>query len=145
MPPRRQKTSVTVPRQFLICMSLATLAIASSVSWHGPLGRSVGQRRSPRAFHDGGVVGFGRETLAPHLQQAAHNVRNCANATMSCTNDLLNSLQRSVAQRIPEYEQPDVQALLVEELRRLHEVVLARYGLRPSDYAAWKALTSAKL
>jgi hypothetical protein len=33
-----------------------------------------------------------------------------------------------------------VQALIVEELRRLHEGVLARYGLRPSEYAAWKAL-----
>lgn len=54
--------------------------------------------------------------------------------------DPLSSIQRSVAQRIPEHEQPDVQALLVEELRRLHEGVLARYGLRPSEYAAWKKL-----
>jgi Fic family protein len=54
--------------------------------------------------------------------------------------DPLSSIQRSVAQRIPEHEQPYVQALLVEELRRLHEGVLARYGLRPLEYAAWKAL-----
>jgi Fic family protein len=54
--------------------------------------------------------------------------------------DPLSSIQRSVAERIPEHEQPDVQALLVEELRRLHEGVLARYGLRPSEYAAWKKL-----
>jgi Fic family protein len=54
--------------------------------------------------------------------------------------DPLSSIQRSVVQRIPEHEQPDVQALLVEELRRLHEGVLARYGLRPSEYAAWKKL-----
>jgi hypothetical protein len=33
-----------------------------------------------------------------------------------------------------------VQALLIEELRRLHEGMLARYGLRPSEYARWKAL-----
>ena len=52
----------------------------------------------------------------------------------------LTNIQRSVAQHIPEYEQHDVQALLVAELRRLHEGVLARYGLRPSEYAAWKAL-----
>jgi hypothetical protein len=45
-----------------------------------------------------------------------------------------------VAQRIPEHEQPYVQALLVEELRRLHEGVLARYGLLPSEYAVWKAV-----
>ncbi len=52
----------------------------------------------------------------------------------------LTNIQRSVAQHIPEHEQPDVQALLVEELRRLYEGVLARYGLRPSEYAAWRAL-----
>lgn len=54
--------------------------------------------------------------------------------------DPLSSIQRSVAERVPEQEQPDVQALIVEELRRLHEGVLARYGLRPSEYAAWRAL-----
>eukprot|EP01036_Dinobryon_divergens_P043372 gene43372-57725_t len=31
-------------------------------------------------------------------------------------------------------------ALLVDELRRLHESILARYGLRPSEYLAWKML-----
>jgi hypothetical protein len=41
---------------------------------------------------------------------------------------------------VPEHEQPSVQALIVEELKRLHEGVLARYGLRPSAYAAWKAV-----
>jgi Fic family protein len=54
--------------------------------------------------------------------------------------DPLSSIQQSVTERIPENEQPGVQALIVEELRRLHEGVLARYGLRPSDYAAWKAV-----
>lgn len=52
----------------------------------------------------------------------------------------LSSIQRFVTERIPEHEQPNVQALIVEELRRLHEGVLARYGLRPSQYAAWKAV-----
>lgn len=54
--------------------------------------------------------------------------------------DPLACIQRFVAKRVPAQEQPDVQALIVEELRRLHEGVLARYGLRPSEYAAWKAL-----
>lgn len=52
----------------------------------------------------------------------------------------LSWIRRSVAERIPQQQQPDVQALIVEELRRLHEGVLARYGLRPSQYAAWEAL-----
>lgn len=52
--------------------------------------------------------------------------------------DPIASIQRSVAERVPAHEQPSVQALIVEELRRLHDGVLARYGLRPSDYAAWQ-------
>ncbi len=51
----------------------------------------------------------------------------------------LAGIQRSVAERVPEQGRLDVQALIIEELRRLHEGVLARYGLRPSEYAAWKA------
>ena len=41
---------------------------------------------------------------------------------------------------VPERAQAGVQALVVEELRRLHEGVLARYGLRPSEYTAWKVV-----
>ena len=52
----------------------------------------------------------------------------------------LTSIQRCVAKHIPAIEQHAVQALLIEELRRLHEGMLARYGLRPSEYATWKAL-----
>ncbi len=42
-------------------------------------------------------------------------------------------------QPVPQADRSDVQALLVQELQRLHEGVLARYGLRPSELAAWKA------
>jgi hypothetical protein len=35
-----------------------------------------------------------------------------------------------------------VQALIVDELRRLHEGVLARYGLRPSEFTLLKAAQS---
>ncbi|WP_219846036.1 Fic family protein [Maribrevibacterium harenarium] len=47
-------------------------------------------------------------------------------------------IQQAVKERIPPAEQEEVQALVVEELRRIHEGVLARYGLRPSDFAAWQ-------
>jgi Fic family protein len=50
----------------------------------------------------------------------------------------LTSIQRAVEQHVPEQARPAVQALIVEELRRLHEGVLARYRLRPSEYVAWK-------
>ncbi len=52
----------------------------------------------------------------------------------------LSCIQRAVAERVPESEQAGVKALTVEELRRLHEGVLARYGLRPSEYTAWQAV-----
>lgn len=54
--------------------------------------------------------------------------------------DPLTSIQRSVSDRVSAPQRPAVQALIVEELRRLHDGVLARYGVRPSEYATWKAL-----
>ncbi len=40
---------------------------------------------------------------------------------------------------VPEADRANVQALILDELRRLHEGVLARYGLRPSQWKAWQA------
>ena len=40
---------------------------------------------------------------------------------------------------VPEEDRANVQALILDELRRLHEGVLARYGLRPSQWRAWQA------
>jgi hypothetical protein len=54
--------------------------------------------------------------------------------------DPFATIRQSVTARVSEHERPKVQALIVEELRRLHEGVLARYGLRSSDYTAWKVL-----
>ena len=51
----------------------------------------------------------------------------------------LTCIQQAVVVSVPKEEQAAVQALLVEELRRLHEGVLARYGVRPSEFAVWKA------
>ncbi|RJG00204.1 Fic family protein [Noviherbaspirillum sedimenti] len=52
--------------------------------------------------------------------------------------DALAIIRRAVDTTVPEAERGSMQALIVEELRRLHEGVLARYGLRPSEFAAWK-------
>ena len=52
--------------------------------------------------------------------------------------DPLRGIERALAP-VPQANQTDVHALLVQELQRLHEGVLARYGLRPSELAAWKA------
>jgi len=53
--------------------------------------------------------------------------------------DAFRLIADSVAKRVPEPDRAAVQSLILEELRRLHEGVLARYGLRPSEFAAWKA------
>jgi hypothetical protein len=54
--------------------------------------------------------------------------------------DPFASIQQSVMEHIPEYEQSNLQALIIEELKRLHEGVLARYGVRMSEYTSWKAV-----
>jgi Fic family protein len=35
-------------------------------------------------------------------------------------------------------DKANIEALVIDELRRLHEGVLARYGLRPSEFNAWR-------
>ena len=51
--------------------------------------------------------------------------------------DTLAAIAQAVEQ-VPQAERDEVRALVVQELRRLHEGVLARYGLRPSELNAWK-------
>ncbi|WP_042688417.1 hypothetical protein [Candidatus Glomeribacter gigasporarum] len=52
--------------------------------------------------------------------------------------EALAQARRKVAEHVSEAERDDVLALVIEELRRLHAGVLARYGLRPSEFTAWK-------
>ncbi|WP_373863009.1 Fic family protein [Azohydromonas lata] len=52
--------------------------------------------------------------------------------------DAVSIVQGRVAEAVPELEREAVRALIVEELRRLHEGVLARYGLRPREFQDWK-------
>ncbi len=52
--------------------------------------------------------------------------------------DPLDVIQEMLAKQVlSSSEYDDVKALIIEELRRLHEGVLARYGLRPSQYQQW--------
>lgn len=53
--------------------------------------------------------------------------------------DALSVIRQVIMAKVPDVDRDNVQALIVEELRRLHEGVLVRYGLRPSELAAWKA------
>jgi len=56
----------------------------------------------------------------------------------STTEEALAIIRRDVAEKVTEADRDSVQALIIEELRRLHEGVLARYGLRPAEFVAWK-------
>jgi fido (protein-threonine AMPylation protein) len=51
--------------------------------------------------------------------------------------DELKWITQAVKKAVPASECEAVQALIIDELRRLHEGVLARYRLRPSDYEKW--------
>ena len=51
---------------------------------------------------------------------------------------LESALASAMKKRYKDEVDMSVQALIVEELRRLHEGVLARYGLRPAQWAAYR-------
>lgn len=73
-----------------------------------------------------------RLTWRDFIKQTIHQV------VISPEQDPYVVIQQAVKAQIPTAEQTDLQALVIEELRRLHEGVLARYGLRPSEFSAWK-------
>lgn len=52
--------------------------------------------------------------------------------------DPLSVIRKNLTGHVPEADSGNVEALMIEELRRLHEGVLARYGLRLSEYALWR-------
>lgn len=49
-------------------------------------------------------------------------------------NDALACVKKSV----PKADCSNIHALIIEELRRLYEGVLSRYGLRASEFENWK-------
>ncbi|WP_181389679.1 hypothetical protein [Leucothrix pacifica] len=49
-------------------------------------------------------------------------------------------IEQDVAEKNRDVEQEAEQALIIEELIRLHEGVLARYGLRPSEFELWNVM-----
>ena len=52
--------------------------------------------------------------------------------------DPLDAMQSLLSERVDAGDRTNVEAIIIDELRRLHEGVLARYGLRPSEFATWK-------
>jgi fido (protein-threonine AMPylation protein) len=64
-------------------------------------------------------------------QTIAHVVRHPAH-------DSLALIEASCAEQVLEGDRVEVRALIIDALRRLHEGVLARYGLRPSELRVWQ-------
>jgi hypothetical protein len=64
-----------------------------------------------------------------------HTIRE---VVLNPQDESMQIIEQAVAPPVPESEQKAVKALIIEELRRLHEGVLARYGLRPSEYQRWR-------
>lgn len=82
-----------------------------------------------------------RELVAPDpfRQQWREVTRQVVYAVISTpAADPLQVITAQVNALVPPEEQANVQALIIEELRRLHEGVLARYGLRPAQLGAWQ-------
>ncbi|WP_253073409.1 Fic family protein [Sodalis ligni] len=53
--------------------------------------------------------------------------------------DALELIEAMVAAEVKPEEQAVVKALVIEELRQLHEGSIARYRLRPAQFSAWQA------
>jgi len=53
--------------------------------------------------------------------------------------EALHAIAQAVAARVPEPDRAAMHSLIAEELRRLHEGASAGCGLRPSEFAAWRA------
>lgn len=66
-------------------------------------------------------------------------IKDCVRAVVRQPNsDAQTVLDSALPPDLPEAERQALRALILDELRCLHEGVLARYGLRPSRLKVWK-------
>jgi hypothetical protein len=66
-----------------------------------------------------------RLTWRNFIKQTIHQI------VIHSEQDSFAAIHQAVKAQVPDSEQNQLQALIVGELRQLHEGVLARYGLRP--------------
>ena len=52
--------------------------------------------------------------------------------------DPITVIDHRVAALVTDADRTNVRAMIIEELRRLHEGTLARYGLRASEFQRWR-------
>ena len=63
-------------------------------------------------------------------------------AVMQPSADPLAAMRTTVEQAVPSTDRDDVQFIIADELQRLHEGVLARYGLRLDAFRRWREFNS---
>ncbi len=73
-----------------------------------------------------------RLALRNEIKKIVHDV------VVDSEQDAMKSVRRHIVKNVKTPDRVQAQALVIEELRRMHEGVLARYGLRPSEFRAWK-------
>lgn len=66
------------------------------------------------------------------IKQAVHD------AVTNPHKNTLTLVQKCVEQYVPRADRENIYALIMEELRRLHEGVLVRYGIGHAQFLAWK-------
>ena len=59
--------------------------------------------------------------------------------------ETITAVEKAIPTGMKPSEHEDLAALVIEELRRLHEGVLARYHLRPSQFKSWKTRQDRRL
>ena len=59
--------------------------------------------------------------------------------------ETIAAVEKAIPTGMKPSEHEDLAALVIEELRRLHEGVLARYHLRPSQFKSWKTRQDCRL
>ena len=63
-------------------------------------------------------------------------------AVMQPALDPLDAMREIIEQGVPSADQEDVRFVVSDELQRLHDGVLARYGLSRGDYQRWREANS---
>ena len=59
-------------------------------------------------------------------------------AVLAPARDPRDAAREAIGQAVPQADRENVRFLVADELQRLHEGVLARYGLRPREYQRWR-------
>jgi len=107
---------------------------------------TIASRASPllrlRVTHSDSHSAIKQELAEPDPTRLAYRElikQTLRDVVMQPNTDALSVIKAAVAAKVSAVDRDNVRALIVDELRRLHEGVLARYGLRPLKFMAWKA------